>query len=340
MTARQAQILSRVVSEYIATGTPVGSKTLVTSGAVAASASTVRYELAELEALGLLFHPHTSAGRVPTDAGYRYYADALLERPLPAARLPVDVAAARTEVDTALRSTTEVLSQLTSLLAVVSAPPIETTVIRHVEVLQLQPQVVLVVVITATGAVTKRIFPFEAPVDPKLVEWALAYLNEQIAGMRLGARMLRSRLLDPGLSPRERAFLEALQPAFTELVQAGEQRLYVGGAAGLLAGMEAADVAQLDGLMRALEERVTLLEVLREALVSPRVMIRIGAENPLPLLRGLSVVAASYGTPGRNLGAVSLFGPTRMDYGGAIAAVRSAAAFLSGIVEELDIYED
>jgi heat-inducible transcriptional repressor len=338
LTPRQAQILSHVVSEYIATGIPVGSKAIVESGGVAASPSTVRYELAELEALGLLSHPHTSAGRVPTDAGYRHYADELLERPLPAASLPVDVSAARTEVDTALRSTTEVLSQLTSLLALVSAPPLETTVIRHVEVLQLQAQVVLVVVITATGAVTKRIFAFESPVDPKVVEWARAYLNEQIAGMRLGARMLRSRLLDPGLTPRELAFLETLRPAFTELVEAGEQRLYIGGTAGLLAGMRPRDVAELDGLMRALEERVALLEVLQEALFTSRVLVRIGAENPLPPLRTLSLVAASYGTPGRNLGTVSVVGPTRMDYGHAIASVRAGAAFLSDIVE--DLYED
>jgi heat-inducible transcriptional repressor len=338
LTPRQAQILSCVVAEYIATGHPVGSKTLVESGAIAASPSTVRYELAELEALGLLSHPHTSAGRVPTDAGYRHYANELLERPTPAVGLPVEPAAARNEVDSALRATTEVLSQVTSLLALVSAPAIETTVIRHVEVLQLQPQVVMVVVITAAGAVTKRIFAFDGPVDAKLVEWARAYLNEQIAGMRLGARMLNSRLVDPGLSVRERAFLEVLRPAFTEIVEAGEQRLYVGGTAALVAGMGPSDVVQLDGLMRALEERVTLLAVLREALAHNRVFVRIGAENPLPPLRSLSLVASSYGVPGRNLGTVSLVGPTRMDYRSAISAVRSAAAFLSDVVE--DVYEE
>ncbi len=123
LTARQAQILTHVVAEYIATGHPVGSKSLVTAGVVDASSSTVRYELAELEMRGLLGHPHTSAGRVPTDAGYRIYAEGLIDRPGPTVRLPLDLGTTTKEVDAALRTTTEMLSHVTSLLAVISAPP-------------------------------------------------------------------------------------------------------------------------------------------------------------------------------------------------------------------------
>ena len=147
LTPRQALILTHVVSEYIATGHPVGSKALVAAGVVDASSSTVRYELAELETRGLLGHPHTSAGRVPTDAGYRIYAEHLIEQPLGQAQLPIDLGVMTQELDAALRTTTEMLSHVTSLLAVISAPPMETTEIRHVEVLLLQPEVVMVVVI-------------------------------------------------------------------------------------------------------------------------------------------------------------------------------------------------
>jgi heat-inducible transcriptional repressor len=339
LTPRQAQILSLVVAEYIATGHPVGSRTLVESGAVDASPSTVRYELAELEAHGLLDHPHTSAGRVPTDAGYRHYVERLLEGPLPSAPLPFDLSAARSEIDAALRTTTEVLSQVTNLLALVSAPPLETTVIRHVEVLLLQPQLVMVVAITSTGGVTKRIFPFDRPVDPGLAEWAGVYLNEQLTGMRLGARMLHARLVDPGLSAQERAFLEVLRPAFTELVDGNdEHRLYIGGTARLVSGMRPADVAEIDALMRMLEERASLLRMLRGAVDSKRLYLRIGAELAVPQVRGLSLVAANYGLPARNLGTVSLIGPTRMDYATAIRSVRAAARVLSEFVEE--VYED
>src|SRR5215831_14217983 len=156
MTARRREILRLVVEEYVATGQPVGSKHLVESSGMQISASTVRAELAELESMGLLTHPHTSAGRVPTDRGYRLFADHLLgqlePRPGP---LPLDLRA-RSEVEAALQATTEALAQVSRLLALVSAPPIESATVRHVEVLLLQPQLVIVVVITSTGGVTKR----------------------------------------------------------------------------------------------------------------------------------------------------------------------------------------
>jgi heat-inducible transcriptional repressor len=335
LTPRQALILTRVVTEYIATGHPVGSKLLVASGVVDASSSTVRYELAELESLGLLGHPHTSAGRVPTDAGYRLYADELLEQPLGAARLPIDLSEVRNEVDAALRNTTEMMSQVTNLLAVVTAPPLETAEVRHVEVLQLQPRLVMVVVITSTGGVSKRMFPFAETVDGKVVEWANAYLNEQLGGVAMGARSLRQRLFDEGLSAREREFLEMLEPAFTDLVGGGEQSLYVGGAARLLEELHYADLAEINDLMHALEERVGLLQLLRGALDSNRLYVRVGAQNEIPHLRGLSLVAANYGLPARNLGTVSLIGPTRMDYITAIRSVRGAAALLSEFVEQV-----
>jgi heat-inducible transcriptional repressor len=337
LTPRQALILTRVVTEYIATGHPVGSKSLVESGVVDASSSTVRYELAELESLGLLGHPHTSAGRVPTDAGYRLYADELLEQPLGAARLPIDLSEVRNEVDAALRNTTEMMSQVTNLLAVVTAPPLETAEVRHVEVLQLQPRLVMVVVITSTGGVSKRMFPFAETVDAKVVEWSNAYLNEQLAGVTMGARSLRQRLFDQGLSARELEFLEVLEPAFTDLVGGGEQSLYVGGAARLLDDLHYADLAEINDLMHALEERVGLLQLLRGALDSNRLYVRVGAQNEIPHLRGLSLVAANYGLPARNLGTVSLIGPTRMDYVTAIRSVRGAAALLSEFVEQ--VYE-
>src|ERR671936_1813050 len=127
LTPRQREILRGVVEEYVATGQPVGSKTLVARTRLAVAPSTVRNELAELERLGLLTHPHTSAGRVPTERGYRYYVDRLLERlePRPGS-FPLDLSAARSEVEAALQATTEMLSDLTRLLALVSAPPLES----------------------------------------------------------------------------------------------------------------------------------------------------------------------------------------------------------------------
>jgi len=339
LTLRQQEILRRLVEEYVATGQPVGSKTLVDKIGLIAAPSTVRAELAELEALGLLTHPHTSAGRVPTESGYRLYADGLLLRPepQPAADFPLDLHTQRTEIEDALQSTTEMLSHVTRLLALVSAPPLQATTIVRVEVLRLQPDLVMVVVITSAGGVTKRNFHFEQEVDPGLAQWAGEYLNETVAGLQLGTALLRRRFEDPGLSVRERTFLAVLRPAFTELVSA-EQRLYVGGAADLLGELRSEELAAYRNLFELVEKRAALLDVLGESPLEPRrPYVRVGQELDHPALREIALVGACYGLVHRALGSVSLVGPVRMDYEKALGAVRSAASELSRFVESIYI---
>jgi heat-inducible transcriptional repressor len=337
LTDRQQEILRRLVEEYVATGQPVGSKTLVDRIGLTAAPSTIRAELAELEAFGLLTHPHTSAGRVPTETGYRVYADGLLLRPepSPAAEFPLDLHTERTEVEDALQATTEMLSQVTRLLALVSAPPLQATTIVRVEVLRLQPEVVMVVVITSAGGVTKRNFHFEQPVDPGLAMWAGEYLNETVAGLQVGTALLRRRFEDTGLSARERSFLAVLRPAFTELVSA-EQRLYVGGAADLLGELRTEELDAYRSLFELVEKRAALLEVLGESPLEPRrPFVRVGQELEHPALREIALVGACYGLVHRALGSVSLVGPVRMDYEKALGAVRSAASELSRFVESI-----
>ncbi len=339
LSPRQAEILRRVVEEYVATGQPVGSKTLVDRAELRIAPSTARAELAELEALGLLTHPHTSAGRVPTDAGYRYFADEILGRLEPhPPEFPLDLHTTRTEVESALQATTEMLSQVTRLLALVSAPPLEATTIVRVEVLLLQPELVMVVVITSAGGVTKRLFHFEEAVDSGLAQWANEYLNETVSGLQLGTTLLRRRFEDPGLSPRERAFLASLRPAFTELVSA-EQRLYVGGAADLLGEVRNEELEAYRNLFELVEKRVALLDVLGDASLDTRgPFVRVGRELAHPALQEIALVGAAYGVMHRVLGAVSLIGPVRMDYEKAVGAVRSAATELSRFAES--VYSD
>ena len=333
LSERQREILIRVVEEYVATGQPVGSKNLVERAGMRVSPATVRNELAELERLGLLTHPHTSAGRVPTDRGYRYYVDRLLDRRLPRpATFPLDLGEARSEVEAALQATTETLSQVTRLIALVSAPPLQAATVRHVEVLMLQPQIVMVVVITSTGGVTKRVYAFDAPVDAGLAYWAAQYLNEQLAGLSLGSSQLRRRLEDPGLYPAEREFLAVLAPVFTEAA-GEEQQVYVGGAAGLLDDVRDQELGSYRSLIDLLERRRALLDVLAEALDPRRPFVRVGDELANPALHDLALVGAAYGIANRTLGAVSLIGPTRMDYDKAIRTVRSAASELSRFAE-------
>jgi len=337
LTERQNFILRKVIEGHQRLEAPVGSKWLAELEDIPWGPSTVRAEFARLEEAGVLEHPHTSAGRVPTDSGYRLYVDGLLEDgDLPAPRRPLELTDMRREVDEAMRATSEQLSQVTNLLALVSAPPIDTATIRRVEVLPLQPQVAMVVVITSTGGVTKRLFSFEGPLDQGLVSWAGSYLNEALGGMEIGARLLGAKLADPDLSPREREFLAKLSPAFTELEDSAGDNLFVDGAARLLSEHRFQELTQVTELMDVLERRVALLSVLRASLTEPSVYLRIGEENEAPELRQLSMVAANYGVARRNLGAVSVLGPVRrMDYPTTIMAVRQAASELSRFVGEV-----
>jgi heat-inducible transcriptional repressor len=236
-----------------------------------------------------------------------------------------------------MRATTTTLSQVTDLLAAVSAPPLHTATVKHVEVLLLQPQVALVVVITSAGSVTKRAFTFDEPLDPGLADWAASYLNERLNGMDLGSLTLRSKLDSAELSRTEHSFIETLSPAFRELAETLEDTVYVEGAARLLEASKFDDLDQVNDLMRMLERRMTLLSVLRSALGDGAVYLQIGRENETPELRAASVVSAAYGLGHRNLGTVSVIGPVRMDYRQAITSVRSAARALSSFVEE--VYE-
>jgi heat-inducible transcriptional repressor len=204
-------------------------------------------------------------------------------------------------------------------------------------VLLLQPRVVRVLVIASNGAVTKRIFTFAEPLDAGLVEWASSYLNERLAGLGLGARMISDRLADPELGPAEAGFLAEVDEAFTGLEERAEAELYVDGTARLLSEDHADDLPHMDALMRALEGRANLLRTLRSALDERSVFLWIGDENPSPELRQVSVVGANYGLGYRNLGTVGVVGPLRMDYATAIASVRDAAGELSRFFET--VYE-
>ena len=336
LSPRQELILRLVVEAYLASAKPVGSKEVAEKPDVVWGPSTVRAELAALEAAGYLTHPHTSAGRVPTDSGYRLYVDSLLESGATAAdaRVELELSRLRREVDEAMRETTAALAQVTDLMALATAPPESiAATIHRVEVLRLQPTRLMVIAIASSGAVAKRVFDFETAVDPGLVEWASSYLNESLSGLSVGARMIADRIADPDLGPVEAEFLRTLGATFTELD--GGETLYMDGAARLLSDTRLGDLPRADELMTALEGRASVLRVLRSALDERSVFLWIGDENPQPELRTVSVVGANYGLAHRNLGSVGVVGPVRMDYATAIASVRDAARELSRYCESV-----
>lgn len=325
-----------VVDAYLASAKPVPSKEVADRPEVAWGPSTVRAELAALESAGLLTHPHTSAGRVPTDSGYRRYVDLLMASGvLPAeTRVELEISRLRREVDEAMRETTAALARVTDLVAMATAPPPGwAATIHRVEVLRLQPTKVVVIAIASTGDVARRVFEFDRPVDPGLVEWASSYLNESLAGLGVGSRMIAGRLAAPELDGVEARFVATLGAAFTELERETGADLYMDGASRLLSEAHRPDLPDADELMTALERRAGVLQMLRSSLEERSVFLWIGEENPHPELRSVSVVGANYGLGHRNLGSVGVVGPLRMDYATAIASVRGAARELSRYFE-------
>jgi heat-inducible transcriptional repressor len=336
LSERQELILQLVVDAYLASARPVPSKEVAERPEVAWGPSTVRAELALLEAEGYLTHPHTSAGRVPTDSGYRRYVDLLLESGAPpvASRVELELSRLRREVDEAMRETTAALAQVTDLVAMATAPaPSVAATIHRVEVLRLTPAKVVVIAIASTGDVARRVFEFDHAVDPGLVQWASSYLNESLSGLGVGSRMIAGRLADPELDRVEAKFVATLGSAFTELARETGADLYMDGASRLLSDAHLADLPRADELMTALERRAGVLQMLRSSLEERSVFLWIGAENPQPELRSVSVIGANYGLGHRNLGAVGVVGPLRMDYATAIASVRGAARELSRYFE-------
>ena len=339
LTARKREILRRVVEEYVATGQPVGSKVARrAAGGLDVSSSTVRSELSELEALGLLTHPHTSAGRVPDRERLPRLHRGARRRDRGAAGA-VQRSTSRTmrnELEEALRRTTEALSDATHLLAVVSAPSLEAAAVRHVEVLQLQPRVVIIVVITASGSVSKRVFESEEPIDAGLVEWARAYLDETVVGeapepdASSGARSRTRRS-----RPRERLFLET-RAAGVRRARGGARPTSTSAAPpGCSATCSGAELEACQRLLEVLERRAAVLSLLQDALDPKRPVIRVGPELEGEELHGAAYVGATYGLANRSLGVVGLLGPLRMDYEKAIRSVRAAAFELSRLVDDV-----
>lgn len=337
MSERRKAILGAVVEAYLRDGNPVPSRAVADRDEPGWSPSSVRAELAALEADGFLTHPHTSAGRIPTEAGYRFHVARLMERDLPEFTGGVSNpgGSARQEVDEAIREVTEALSRFNDLVALVTAPPLETATVHRVEVLRLRPRVVTVVVIASNGEVTKRVFTFPEEIDPGLVSWASSYLNERLVGLGVGARMLSSRLADPDLSAGERQFIAEIESAFVDLEGDAEERLFLDGTDRFLES--ASGEVSASEIVGALERRRDLLNTLRSMLERDSVYAWIGDENPTPQLRSASVVGANYGLGWRNLGTVGVIGPMRMDYPKAISSVQSAADELSRFFET--VYE-
>ena len=324
---RKAAILRSIVEHYVASAQPVGSQTVTQTAGLGVSAATVRNEMSVLERDGLIAQPHTSAGRIPTDAGYRYYVDHLAgSGALPMAdrrRIAEFFTSASLAMDDLLHETSQLLARVTAHAAVVVGPQADAVTIRSAHLAQLQPRVLLAVLVLSNGAVEKETVVLDADADPDDVAVASSRLAVHLTGRRLAE--LPATIYAGAGSDRVDALAQASCEALGGYigVHHGEP-LYVGGASRLAAEQEAFASTSASGLLELLEQHVVLCALLRE-LLGPGLTVRIGAENELADLRECSLVLAPYIVEGEAVGTVGVLGPTRMDYRTAQAAVATVS---------------
>jgi heat-inducible transcriptional repressor len=331
---RRFAVLRAIVADYVSTQEPVGSRMIVDRHNLGVSSATVRNDMAVLEEDGLIAQPHTSAGRVPTDKGYRLFVDRLAQvKPLSAAerRAVQAFLEGAVDLDDVLRRSVRLLAQLTRQVAVVQYPTLTRSTVRHLELVSLTPARLMLVLITDTGRVDQRVVDLGEVLSDEDVSRLRGMINSALAGRPLAAASVAVAEL-PDTAPAElRNVVITLSTVLIEtLVEHPEERLLLGGTANLTR-----NVADFPGSLRqvleALEEQVVVLRLLASAQNSGLVTIRIGEENEAEEMRDTSMVSIGYG-PGTVLGGIGVVGPTRMDYPGSIAAVHAVARYVGEIL--------
>jgi heat-inducible transcriptional repressor len=332
---RRLAVLRAIVEDYVSTREPVGSKALVERHSLGVSSATVRNDMAVLEEEGYIAQPHTSAGRIPTDLGYRAFVDRLSGvKPLSTAerRAISDFLAGAVDLDDVMTRSVRLLAQLTRQVALVQYPSLVQSTVLHVELIRLSDTRLLLVLIADTGRVEQRAIDLPTAMS----EDDVALLRARLLSTVLGEKC--SELADR-LAPLVDSYDAAMRPCVVALVASlleatadtVEQRVVLGGTANLARNRDAFAIS-LEPVLEALEEQVVLLRLLGE--VSGDVTVRIGHENPVEDLQATSVIATGYGRGDSVVAGVGVVGPTHMDYPGTIASVTAVAQYLSRILDE------
>jgi heat-inducible transcriptional repressor len=332
---RRFAVLRAIVADYVSNQEPVASKAIVDRHNLGVSSATVRNDMASLEEDGYIAQPHTSAGRIPTDKGYRLFVDRLSEvKPLSGAerraiRLFLDGAI---DLDDVLRRSVRMLAQLTRQVAIIQYPTLTHSLVRHIELVQLTPARVMLVLITDNGRVDQRMIDLGDVITEDTVARLRTMLNSALVDHRVtdAAAKVADLIEEAPIELRD-AMTRVATVLVESLVEHPEERLVLGGTANLTR-----NVADFPGSLRqvleALEEQVVVLKLFAAAGSPGTVTVRIGEENEAEEMRSTSVVSIGYGAHETLLGGMGVVGPTRMDYPGTIAAVRAVANYVGDIL--------
>lgn len=341
LTPRQEMVLGLVVHEYVRTAVPVGSRVLVEHYGLDVSPATVRNEMARLEELGYLTHPYTSAGRVPTDQGYRYFVERLLqetELPLSEQRtIAHQFQQIRRDVEEWMPLAASVLARTTRSAAVVTAPQAAQARYRHLQLISTQGRLVLLILVLQGGLVKQQVLTLSEPVPQPALSEAADRLNQLCA--TLTAEEIAPRI--PGLPCFEAEIARLVVDIMLRADAITAEGVYHDGLSTLLQEPEFTEGIHVQGVLRVLEERSFLEAVLADALGSAvgSVRVMIGGEGRFNELQACSLVLSRYGVAGLATGALGVLGPTRMGYGRAISTVRFVASLLSELVHEAFVAE-
>jgi heat-inducible transcriptional repressor len=331
---RKLEVLRAIVQDYVATQEPVGSRALVERHHLAVSPATIRHDMAVLEEEGYIRQPHTSAGRVPTDRGYRLFVDKLSRvKPLsPAERRAIErFLVGAVDLDDVVHRTVRLLAQLTRQVAVVQYPSLTRSSVRHLELVPISTTRLLIVMIADTGRVEQRLVDLPGPISVDDVTELRRQINDKLAGKRLSDTPPLVLALSEEASPALHAPMNALCSVLLEaLVDRGEERMALAGTANLARGGMLDFQGSLRPILEALEEEVILLKLFGE--LEPRTRVLIGDENEIEDLRTTSVVTTGYGPGVTVVGGMGVLGPTRMDYPGTIATVAAVARYVGDLL--------
>jgi heat-inducible transcriptional repressor len=339
---RRLMVLRAIVQDYVQTSEPVGSRALVERHHLGVSAATVRNDMALLEEEGLIHAPHTSAGRVPTDAGYRVFVDRLSAvKPLSSGerRAIGQFLEGAVDLDDVVDRTVRLLASLTRQVAVVQYPSLTRSTVRHIELVPMGSSHLMIVLIVNTGRVEQRVVDtgrvLSDGTGEALVASIRSRINEVAAGVPFTVAATRLRRLVDDVDEADRAAMEAVVSALGDaLVEEREERVVLAGQANL--ARAGTDFPRTIGpILEALEEHVTLLRLLGQLGDDPElVSVRIGTENPVTGLQSTSLVSMGYGSGAERVASLGVLGPTRMDYPTTMASVRAVARYVSEILDE------
>jgi heat-inducible transcriptional repressor len=338
LNQRFRKVLEFVVTDYISTAEPVGSRTICKRYGIQLSPATVRNVMADLEDLGFLWQPHTSAGRIPTDKAFRFYVDKILSvrslSQIEREKIRRKYRTSKYDIPELLRETSRVLSGLSHYTGVILAPMMASTIFKHIQFIRLSTDQILTVFVTSRGAVQNRIVHMDDILSQDELDKMSRYLNEILKGLTLA--QVREKILDEMKREKvafDRLMEQALKLGHRTFSSQEEKELYINGQTNILDEPEFANIEKMKNLFRAFEEKSLLITLLDQCLAGERLQITIGSESECSEMEGCSLVSSTYGSVDRTLGILGILGPRRMNYSRVIPLVEFTAQLLTEFLE-------